>query len=132
MKISLVWTVLIAGIAVMLLVSVIIGSSRIPLSDIVSVFSGEAEKTTEVIVMQLRLPRAVVALMVGACLSAAGAILQAVMKNPLADPGTIGVSAGAGTAAVTILLIFPNLTYSVPMFAFLGAALACVLIYLLA
>lgn len=132
MKTSLVWTVLIAGIVVMLLVSVIIGSSRLTLSEIVSVFTGEAKKTTEVIVMQLRLPRAVVALMVGACLSAAGAILQAVMKNPLADPGTIGVSAGAGTAAVTVLLIFPNLTYSVPLFAFLGAALACVLIYLLA
>ncbi len=80
----------------------------------------------------LRLPRAVLAIMVGACLSAAGAILQTVMRNPLADPGTIGVSAGAGAAAITILLLFPSLTYSVPLFAFGGAALACVLIYLLA
>ena len=54
------------------------------------------------------------------------------MRNPLADPGTIGVSAGAGTAATTILLIFPQLSASVPLFAFGGAALACVLIYTMA
>ena len=72
------------------------------------------------------------ALLIGASLSASGALLQSVMRNPLADPGTIGVSAGAGTAATTILLIFPHLTNSVPIFAFAGAALACVLIYSLA
>lgn len=132
LKTSIVWTVLIVGIVVMLLLSIVLGSSRLSLEEIFSVFCGEAKKTTEVIVMQLRLPRAVLALTVGACLAAAGALLQSVMKNPLADPGTIGVSAGAGTAAVTVLLVFPNLTYSVPLFAFGGAALACVLIYLLA
>ena len=58
--------------------------------------------------------------------------MQAVMRNPLADPGTIGVSAGAGTAATTILLLFPHMTTAVPIFAFGGAALACGLIYLLA
>ena len=50
------------------------------------------------------------------------------MRNPLADPGIIGVSAGAATAATTILLLFPTLVSSVPLFAFGGAALACVLI----
>ena len=54
------------------------------------------------------------------------------MRNPLADPGTIGVSAGAGTAATTILLLFPQLTNSVPLFAFGGAALACFMIYSMA
>ena len=54
---------------------------------------------------------------VGACLAVAGALLQAVMRNPLADPGIIGVSAGAATAATTILLLFPTLVSSVPLFA---------------
>ena len=54
------------------------------------------------------------------------------MRNPLADPGTIGVSAGASTAASTILLVMPELTSSLPIFAFGGAALACMLIYTMA
>lgn len=132
LKTSVIWTVLIAGIIAMLLLSIIMGSSRITIKEIFDAIIGEGKNTTRVIIMQLRVPRALVALMVGACLSAAGALLQAVMKNPLADPGTIGVSAGASTAVITVLLVFPNLTFSVPMFAFGGAALACVLIYLLA
>lgn len=132
LKVGLVWSVLIVGIVAMLLLAVVIGSSRISLGQIADVFRGTAENKVQVIVTQLRVPRALLALMVGACLSAAGALLQAVMKNPLADPGTIGVSAGASTAAITVLLLFPNLTYSVPLFAFGGAALACVLIYLMA
>ena len=54
------------------------------------------------------------------------------MKNPLADPGSIGVSAGAGSAAILILLVFPEMTGALPLFAFGGAALACVLIYFMA
>lgn len=132
LKISLVWSVLIAGIAGMFLISVVMGSSHLSLTEIFQAFLDEGKNTVKVIVMQLRIPRALATLMVGACLSTGGALLQAVMKNPLADPGSIGVSAGASTAAITILLIYPSLTYSVPLFAFGGAALACVLIYVMA
>lgn len=132
LKTSLVWAVLIIAIAAMFLLAVIMGSSRLSLGEIFDVFAGKAGKTQYAIVMTLRVPRAVLAIIVGACLSVAGALLQAVMKNPLADPGSIGVSAGASTAAITVLLLFPNLSYSVPLFAFAGAALACVLIYLVA
>lgn len=68
-----------------------------------------------VVVYNLRLPRLIMAVEVGACLAVAGALLQAVMRNPLADPGIIGVSAGAATAATTILLLFPTLVSSVPL-----------------
>ena len=119
---------LIAGIAGMLLLSIALGSSRLSLREIYSAFDGTASKSVYAIVMTLRVPRAILALLVGACLSVAGALLQAVMKNPLADPGSIGVSAGASTAAITVLLLFPNLTYSLPLFAFAGAGFACVLI----
>lgn len=94
-------------------------------------FSQE-DSPVKTIVLNLRLPRIILAILIGSSLSAAGALLQSVMRNPLADPGTIGVSAGAGTAATTILLIFPQLSASVPLFAFGGAALACVLIYTMA
>lgn len=132
LKISLVWSVLLAGIVAMFLISVVMGSSNLSLWEIFQAFAEEGKNTVKVIVMQLRIPRALATLMVGACLSTGGALLQAVMKNPLADPGSIGVSAGASTAAITILLIYPSLTYSVPLFAFGGAALACVLIYVMA
>lgn len=132
LKTGLVWAVLAAGIAGMFLLAIVMGSSRISLPQIAAAFRGQATKSVHAIVMTLRVPRALLALIVGACLSVAGALLQAVMKNPLADPGTIGVSAGASTAAITVLLVFPNLTYSVPLFAFVGAGFACVLIYLMA
>ena len=132
LKTGMVWTILLAALVAVFVLSIAIGSSGYPLSEVLrGLWDTEAGKI-RIIVFNLRLPRAVLAIMVGACLSAAGAILQAVMRNPLADPGTIGVSAGAGAAAITILLLFPSLTYSVPLFAFGGAALACVLIYLLA
>lgn len=132
LKTGMVWAVLIAGLMVMFLISIAVGSVRYSISEVIDGLTNPDAGKVRVVVWNLRLPRAVLALMVGACLSAAGALLQAVMRNPLADPGTIGVSAGAGAAAITILLVFPHLTYSVPLFAFGGAALACVLIYLLA
>lgn len=132
LRTSLVWAVLLACLAGVFFLSLAIGSSGYSLAEIWEGLWNPDAGNARVIVFYLRLPRAVLAIMVGACLAAAGALLQAVMRNPLADPGTIGVSAGAGTAATTILLVFPNLTYSVPLFAFGGAALACVLIYLLA
>lgn len=132
LKVGIVWTFLLAALLVMFLVSIAVGSSRIPLPEVLDAFLGKAPETTTAIVRSLRIPRALVAIVVGACLSVSGVLLQAVMKNPLADPGSIGVSAGAGTAAITILLIFPNMTNALPLFAFGGAALACVLIYLMA
>ncbi len=140
LRISTVWTVLIAALAILVVVAVAIGSAGYSFDSIVhtlyAAVTGQTlsneEKTILVVVTNLRLPRVVLAILVGAALSSAGALLQAVMRNPLADPGTIGVSAGAGTAAITVLLIFPNLSMSLPLFAFIGAALACILIYALA
>ncbi|MDO4754202.1 MAG: iron ABC transporter permease [Bacillota bacterium] len=132
LRISMVWTILLMGIVAMLMISVVIGSSHLSLEQIFRALMEEGKSTVKVIVMQLRIPRALATLIVGACLSTGGALLQSVMKNPLADPGSIGVSAGASTAAITVLLIYPGLTYSVPLFAFGGAALACVLIYVMA
>ena len=67
-----------------------------------------------------------------ACLAAAGTLLQAVMQNPLADPGIIGVSSGASVAATVVFLVVPSWTSSLPVLAFLGAAAACLIIYLMA
>ncbi len=132
LRVSTVLLILIILLAISALISVAVGSAGYSLSEIIkAVFSSETS-ATKTIVINLRMPRVIIAVLVGASLSAAGALLQSVMKNPLADPGTIGVSAGAGTAATTILLLFPHMTSAVPLFAFGGACLACCLIYTMA
>ena len=121
--------VILAALAV---VSVAIGSAGYSVPEILKAVVSPDQSPIKIIVLSLRLPRMILAILIGASLAASGALLQSVMRNPLADPGTIGVSAGAGTAATTILLLFPSLSASVPVFAFGGAALACVLIYVMA
>lgn len=130
--VGVVWTVLLVALVVLSLVAISVGSAGYSLEEILRALVSEEESTIKVIVLSLRLPRLLLAIMIGASLSASGALLQSVMRNPLADPGTIGVSAGAGTAATTILLLFPSMTNAVPLFAFAGAGLACFLIYSMA
>lgn len=80
-------------------------------------------------IYDLRFPRIIVALLGGAALSCSGLLFQAVLKNPLADPGIIGISGGTSLAASVTSGLFPVLYFSVPLFAFLGGLLAFVLIY---
>ena len=65
----------------------------------------------------------------GAATAVSGVLLQAVMKNPLADPGIIGISSGASLTAVLITAFVPALYYFTPLFAFLGGMLAFILVY---
>ena len=132
LRVSMVCLVLVAVLLLLAVVALGVGSAGYSLQQIIQALFYDESGPVRVVVYNLRLPRLIMAVEVGACLAVAGALLQAVMRNPLADPGIIGVSAGAATAATTILLLFPTLVSSVPLFAFGGAALACVLIYLLA
>ncbi|MGM1023259.1 MAG: FecCD family ABC transporter permease [Bacillota bacterium] len=108
------------------------GSVSIPLREINQVLLYNDDSIYRTILMDLRLPRVLVGLLVGACLAASGALLQGVMKNPLADPGIIGVSAGGGLAAVITMVMLPQLSYLLPVTAFSGAFLSAIVIYLLA
>lgn len=80
-------------------------------------------------IYDLRFPRIFIAMLGGAAMSVSGVLLQAVMKNPLADPGIIGISSGASFAAILITAFFPSLFFFTPVFAFLGGVLACVIVY---
>lgn len=131
-RVGVIWGILIIALCILSLVAIAVGSAGYSVPEILRALFSEEKSTIKVIVLNLRLPRLLLAILIGSSLSASGALLQSVMRNPLADPGTIGVSAGAGTAATTILLLFPQLTNSVPLFAFGGAALACFLIYSMA
>ena len=132
LRVSGVMLLLLVILAALAVVSVAIGSAGYSVPEILKAVVSPEQSPVKTIVLSLRLPRMILAILIGASLAASGALLQSVMRNPLADPGTIGVSAGAGTAATTILLLFPGLSASVPVFAFGGATLACVLIYVMA
>lgn len=80
-------------------------------------------------IFDLRFPRIFIALLGGAATAVSGVLLQAVMKNPLADPGILGISSGASLTAVLISAFFPSLYFFTPTFAFLGGMAAFLLVY---
>ena len=80
-------------------------------------------------IYDLRFPRIFIAMLGGAATAVSGVLLQAVMKNPLADPGIIGVSSGASLVAVIVTAFFPSLFFLTPMLAFIGGLVAFMLVY---
>lgn len=108
------------------------GAVSVSFKEIWTILVSSSEGAYEKIVFNLRLPRVIVGLCVGACLAASGALLQGVMRNPLADPGIIGVSSGGGLFAIVTMVIFPQYSYLLPFIAFIGAFLTTILIYLFA
>ena len=105
-----------------------------PLDVVRTVFGVESgDGNYDFIVNTLRLPRALVALLVGVALGISGAILQGLTRNPLAAPDIIGINAGAGLAAVTCIVVLPSFPSALlPPVAFGGAFFVAVLLYLLA
>lgn len=108
------------------------GAVKISPKEIVDAIFLEADTVNHQVIWNVRLPRTIVAALVGVCLSLSGAILQGIMRNPLAGPNIIGVSSGGGLMALIILIIFPELYYLVPAGAFLGSLVATLCIYCLA
>ena len=108
------------------------GSSVITMEQIVELLLNPGEDPQSQIIWNIRMPRTIVGALVGINLSLSGAILQAIMRNPLADPHIIGISSGAGLAGVVIMILFPALEYLITPVAFVGAMLAAICIYILA
>ncbi|MEF2244165.1 FecCD family ABC transporter permease [Paenibacillus sp. IITD108] len=106
------------------------GSIKVSVIEFIGgLFGGDNDQMA--IIKDLRFPRIIIALFAGACLSVSGVLLQAVMRNPLAEPGIIGVSAGAGFVSLLAVSIFPAVFFFAPLFAFLGGMLAFILVYTL-
>ncbi|RIN74799.1 iron ABC transporter permease [Staphylococcus simulans] len=82
-------------------------------------------------IIDLRLPRIIVAICAGAALSVAGAYLQAVLKNPLADASIIGVSSGALVAKALVMTLMPTLFFYIPVISFIGGLLPFILLFYL-
>jgi len=108
------------------------GSSIISIKEITDILLNPGNDPRSQIIWNIRMPRTIVGALVGINLSLSGAILQAIMRNPLADPHIIGISSGAGLAGVVIMILFPAMEYLITPVAFIGAMLAAVCIYILA
>ncbi len=121
------------ALIVAVLASLAIGAKSIPIGSVIRAFTNfDPANTDHLVVRELRLPRTVVALLVGVALGVSGAVMQAVTRNPLADPGLLGVNAGASFAVVLAIWgLDAATTSSLVWFAMLGAAVASVIIYLL-
>lgn len=124
--------VLAALAALTFALSLSVGSLKLSLGELATALTGGGTAAQRQIIMNVRLPRNIAAALVGACLSLSGAILQGVMRNPLAAPNLIGVSSGAGLAAMIVLVALPRLSFLLVPAAFAGALGATALIYLLA
>lgn len=120
--------IVIALLVAVTIVSAVTGSVKIGIGEFLSaIWNGDDGNLA--VIKDLRFPRIIVALFAGAALSVSGVLLQAVMRNPLADAGVIGISSGAGFVSVFIVTVFPGLFFWSPLLAFLGGALACFLVF---
>lgn len=115
-----------------LVAGILLGYTTILLGDVGHWLTGEAGMTVSY-VMAERTPRVLAALLAGAALALAGVVVQAVCRNPLADPSLLGITGGAGVGALTILLVFPAVgAWGMSATAAAGAMVAFALVYGLA
>lgn len=113
---------------VILYLSLTLGSIPMTISDFVKGIFGQRDGQIGVI-FDLRLPRVLIALFAGAALGLAGALLQATIKNPLADPGIIGITTAAMIGNIVVINFLPHLFFYAPIFAFAGGIIAFLILY---
>lgn len=124
------WSVSVAALAVAVVAGLALGDQFSSLPTLFQTLTGASDAMTRDFVLHLRMPRIVVAALVGAALAVSGLILQGVVRNPLAAPDLVGVAPGAGVGAVAVLIAFPNVPIAfLPVAAFAGGTLAFALVY---
>lgn len=131
MRLSLKTAALLATGLAILLLALCAGTSFIPPGKVIAIMSGLDQSAERGIVMGLRLPRALMALVIGASLAVSGTLFQALLRNPLSDPYTIGVSAGAAFGS-TVAVIAGTSHAWIVLGAFAGGIAATMLVYALA
>ncbi|MDE0096246.1 MAG: iron ABC transporter permease [Gammaproteobacteria bacterium] len=131
MRLAGVLTLGCAGLAGLLLVAVAVGSTPFSLAQILAAFtSSDTTSPVSRIVLDLRLPRALLAVIVGAGLGMVGAVLQTLTRNDLADPFLFGLSSGAAAGAVFVITVTGNFLgfWTLPLAAFAGGLIASLIV----
>ncbi len=137
-RLLVICTVLLAVLLAVVIMALKLGAVPISVTDLVlslgRVAIGRSDQLPSeyrLIVFELRLPRILLGILVGAALSVSGAGFQALLRNPLADPYVLGVSSGAALGAIVSLIASPHIPWLAPVAAFAGAALTITGVYLL-
>lgn len=125
-------TVLLLAALAVALVNLSSGDFPVPVADVLRSLAGRGDAGTDFIVYQLRLPRVLVSLLVGAALGASGAIFQGLTRNPLGSPDFVGLTVGAASGALVVMLILGGGGLQVTAGAVIGCLLTAAAIYLLA
>ncbi|EQB38653.1 hypothetical protein M948_08690 [Virgibacillus sp. CM-4] len=126
--------ILVGGIlatCISLVVSISVGAADITFMTVLeAIFRYDATNTSHSIIQELRLPRSLAGVLVGASFAVAGAMMQGMTRNPLADPGILGINAGAVFMVAVCFALFPSLSYNgLILFAFIGAGISVVLVF---
>jgi iron complex transport system permease protein len=122
-----------ALLLVLALLSIALGSRDVAPGDVWNAIIGTTQGADATVIRDMRVPRTVLGILVGAALAMGGTILQGVARNPLADPGVLGITPGAAAAVVVAALAFGTMPAGDAVwFAFAGAGIATVLVYAIA
>ena len=126
--------VLLVATAAIVVTALAVGPVRVPVGEVLDALRGQADPSAQTIVTSLRLPRIALAALVGSGLAVSGAVFQALLRNPLAEPYVLGVSSGAATGAVGAIVFGLSVTsvVALPLAAFAGALLAMSLVLAMA
>jgi iron complex transport system permease protein len=103
---TVVLSILFAALAIVIaLISLSVGTTKLPIADVVEVLLGGGRRGTRLVVLELRLPRVATGLLVGIAFAVSGALLQTLSRNPLASPDIVGVNSGASAGAVAVIVL---------------------------
>ena len=119
-------------VLILFLLSINLGSIKLEISELLKglLFNSNDPKIN--IIRDIRIPRVLAAIIIGGNLAVSGVLLQAIIRNPLAEPSIVGISSGSSLVSVIILLFLPKLNYIRPLFGFIGGLIGCMMVFLLA
>ncbi|MET0456480.1 MAG: iron chelate uptake ABC transporter family permease subunit [Mycobacterium sp.] len=123
--------ILAAGAAVMAVLALGVGEYPVPPGQVIDVLTGRDQSFASVLVLEWRMPRILLALLIGAALGVSGAIFQALTRNPLGSPDVIGFDFGAYTGALTAIALLGGGYYTVSVSAVIGGLATAIVVYLL-
>jgi iron complex transport system permease protein len=127
------WCLVCLLLGIVLVAGLLLGNTTLGFDQLIATLQGDGTALSGTIILNVRLPRVLVAMFAGASLAVSGLLLQSVVRNPLAGPEIIGVSSGAGLGAMLVLTLVPNASPDwIPFAAGLGAIAAFGAVYLLA
>ncbi|MFD8940331.1 iron chelate uptake ABC transporter family permease subunit, partial [Streptomyces sp. NPDC059578] len=131
-RLATICAALVVGMLALFSASVLLGGvGRIDTADVLPAAFGMRTGLADYVIFQNRVPRALAAMLSGALFGLSGVLYQRLVRNPLATPDIVGISAGAGAGATTVLLFAPTLPYGAPLAAIAGSFLVVGLVHLL-